>query len=58
VTPVRIVCANTQAAAIRAARSQFSIHHTVGAKAQVQAARDALRLTFRYFDAFQKEAER
>jgi phage/plasmid-like protein (TIGR03299 family) len=57
VTPVRIVCANTQAAAIRAARSQFSIHHTSGAKGQVQAARDALGLTFRYVEAFQAEAE-
>jgi phage/plasmid-like protein (TIGR03299 family) len=58
VTPVRIVCANTQAAAIRRARSAFSVHHTSGARGQIQAAREALGLTFRYMTAFQVEAER
>jgi phage/plasmid-like protein (TIGR03299 family) len=58
VTPVRIVCANTQAAALRRARSSFSIHHTSGARGQIQAAREALGLTFAYMDAFQAEAER
>jgi phage/plasmid-like protein (TIGR03299 family) len=58
VTPVRVVCANTLAAAIRSAKASFSIHHTTGAKSQIQAARDALGLTFRYMGAFQAEAER
>ena len=58
VTPVRIVCANTQAAAISRARSSFAIHHTVSASAQIAAARDALGLTFRYVEAFQAEADR
>ena len=58
VTPVRVVCANTQSAALRNHESSFSIRHTRNAKAAVQAARDALGLTFTYVDAFQAEAER
>ena len=58
VTPVRVVCANTQSAALRNHESSFSIRHTRNAKAAVQAARDALGLTFTYVDAFQVEAER
>ena len=58
VTPVRVVCANTLAAAIRRARASFSIHHTTGARSQIQAAREALGLTFRYMGEFQTEAER
>ena len=58
VTPVRVVCANTQAAAISRARSSFSIHHTSGAPGQIAAAREALGLTFRYVEAFQVEADR
>jgi hypothetical protein len=52
------VCANTQSAALRNHESSFSIRHTRNAKAAVQAARDALGLTFTYVDAFQVEAER
>jgi phage/plasmid-like protein (TIGR03299 family) len=58
VTPVRVVCANTQAAALAAHASSFSIRHTRNAKAAVAAARDALGLTFRYVEAFEAEAER
>ena len=58
VTPVHVVCANTQSAALRNHESSFSIRHTRNAKAAVQAARDALGLTFTYVDAFQVEAER
>ena len=58
VTPVRVVCANTQSAALSNHESSFSIRHTRNAKAAVQAARDALGLTFTYVDAFQVEAER
>ena len=58
VTPVRVVCANTLAAAIRGARASFSVHHTTGARSQIQAAREALGLTFRYMGALQTEAER
>ena len=58
VTPVRVVCANTQAAAIRRAKACFSIQHTSGASGRVAEARQALGLTFRYVEAFQAEAEK
>ena len=56
VTPVRIVCANTQSAAIGSANASFSIRHTGGAKASIQEARNALKLSWRYIDAFQTAA--
>jgi len=58
VTPVRVVCANTQHAALRDHVSSWSIRHTRNAKAAVQAARDSLGLTFAYVEAFEAEAER
>ena len=58
VSPVRVVCANTQALAIRRARSSFSIRHTSGANGHIAEAREALGLTFKYIDAFQAEADR
>lgn len=56
VTPIRIVCANTQAAALSAARASFSIRHTSGARSRILAAREALDLTWRYAEAFEAEA--
>jgi len=35
VSPVRVVCANTQALALRRAQSSFSIRHTSGAKGNI-----------------------
>ncbi|MBU4337270.1 MAG: DUF945 domain-containing protein [Actinobacteria bacterium] len=58
VTPVRVVCANTQHAALADHVSSWSIRHTRNAKAAVQAARDSLGLTFAYVEGFQSEAER
>jgi phage/plasmid-like protein (TIGR03299 family) len=55
--PIRVECANTQAAAIAMARQSFSIRHTSGAASQIAAAREALGLTYRYMEAFQQEAE-
>lgn len=57
VTPVRVVCANTQAAALAGAKVSWSIRHTAGARGHVQAAREALGLTFAYATVFQAEAE-
>jgi phage/plasmid-like protein (TIGR03299 family) len=57
VTPVRVVCANTQAAALANHSASISIRHTASAKGRVAAARDALGLTFRYVEEFQAEAE-
>ena len=56
VTPVRIVCANTQNAAIGSAKASFAIRHTGGAQAAIQEARTALRLSWRYIEAFEAEA--
>ena len=56
VTPIRIVCANTQSAAIGSAKASFAIRHTGGARAAIQEARDALKLSWRYIEAFEAEA--
>lgn len=57
VTPIRVVCANTQAAAIRSAKASFSIRHTANAGHHLQEAREALGLTFRYVEAFAAAGE-
>lgn len=57
VTPVRVVCANTQHAALRDHVSSWAIRHTRNAKHAVQAARDTLGLTVAYVEAFEAEAE-
>lgn len=59
VTPVRIVCANTQAAALQAAKSRFSVRHTKsGADGIILQARETLGMTFKYLTQFQMEAEK
>lgn len=58
VTPIRVVCANTQAAALAAAKSTFSIRHVKGATGVIAEAREALDLTFKYLDEFESQAER
>jgi len=58
VTPVRIVCANTQHAAFRQSRGHYSFRHTSGAKGRIEEARQALRLTWQYCETFQAEADR
>ena len=58
VTPVRVVCANTQAAALRDAKASFSIRHVRGATGHIQEAREALGMTFKYFNDFEMHAER
>jgi phage/plasmid-like protein (TIGR03299 family) len=57
VTPVRVVCANTQAAALANHSASISIRHTASAKARVAAARDALGLSFAYIEEFEAHAE-
>jgi phage/plasmid-like protein (TIGR03299 family) len=58
VTPVRVVCANTQAAALAHHRASFSVRHTTNAKAATAHARSALGITFAYVEAFEAEAEK
>ncbi len=57
VTPVRVTCTNMQAAALKKAAATFSIRHTANAGREIQEAREALGLTYKYVEAFEAEAE-
>lgn len=57
ISPVLIVCQNTLNMAMSRAKQSFSIRHTESAQGKVQEARDTLQLTFKFADAFQKEAD-
>jgi phage/plasmid-like protein (TIGR03299 family) len=57
VTPVRVVCQNTLSMGLATAKQRWSVRHIASAGQRLQEARDALRLTFTYTDAFQMEAE-
>jgi phage/plasmid-like protein (TIGR03299 family) len=58
VTPVRVVCANTLAAALGDHQSVFKIRHTKNAAGHIEQARAALGLTFKYVAAFEEEAQK
>lgn len=58
ITPVRVVCANTQAAAIASAKSRWSVRHTASALNAIEEARQALNLSFAYGDAFAEEMQK
>ena len=58
VTPVRVVCANTLAVALRSNKGVLSIRHTRNATQAIGEARRALDLSFAYLEDFQAEAER
>lgn len=58
VTPTRVVCQNTQRAAIKGAVSEYKITHTKSSEGRIADARTALRLSFNYLDAFEAEAEK
>jgi phage/plasmid-like protein (TIGR03299 family) len=57
-TPVRIVCANTQAAALKNNHGIFTIRHTRNASAAISKARDVLGLTFKFNEEFEAAAEK
>lgn len=57
ITPVRVVCQNTLNIAMRTAKQSFKIRHTQKADGRITQAREALGLTFSYFDEFAKEAK-
>lgn len=57
VTPIRVACTNQIGAITTSALSTFSIRHTMNALNRVQEARETLKLTFTYIDAFQMEVE-
>jgi phage/plasmid-like protein (TIGR03299 family) len=56
-TPVRVVCANTERAALRNFRSEYTFRHSSGLAGRLQEAREALRINFEFTDAFKAEAE-
>lgn len=58
VTPVRIVCANTQSAALANAKSSWAVRHTSGALSLLEQARQSLRIAFTYGDAFSQEIQK
>ncbi|MFF3214112.1 DUF932 domain-containing protein [Streptomyces sp. NPDC002886] len=58
VTPVRVVCANTLRASLRDAKSSYTVRHTSGARGRIAQARQALGLTFKYAEEFEKAAQR
>lgn len=58
VTPVRVVCANTQAAALQNNSGMYVVRHTTNAQKNVAQARESLGMTFKYVEAFEAEAER
>jgi phage/plasmid-like protein (TIGR03299 family) len=58
VNPVRMRCTNMQAAMIRGAKRKFTIRHTTNARQNLEEARQALGLTFKYLEGFEAEAEK
>jgi phage/plasmid-like protein (TIGR03299 family) len=57
VTPIRIVCANTQRLALRQAKSTYAIRHTKTAKAKIAEARQALGIVWEYVEHFETAAQ-
>src|SRR3954451_1883386 len=57
VTPVRIVCANTQRMALRNARATYGIRHTGTAQAKIAQALQALGIVWRYAQEFEAAAQ-
>jgi phage/plasmid-like protein (TIGR03299 family) len=56
-TGIRVVCANTQNAALRGAQARWKMHHGKRIEGRIQEAREALTLTLKGVDAFQAEAD-
>lgn len=57
-TPVRIVCANTQALAYRRSVSSYTFRHTSNVTSKIAEARQALGLMWKAFRDFETEAEK
>lgn len=57
-SPVRIVCANTQHAALHTAKQTWSHRHTRNAAQAIEEARQTLQLGWKYAQGFEAEAER
>lgn len=55
ITPVRPVCSNTVALALKSAKSTWNLKHTTHVKGKVQQAREALGMVFEYASEFEQE---
>jgi phage/plasmid-like protein (TIGR03299 family) len=58
ITPIRVVCANTQRMAIENTVSSFHIRHTKNGKVRLAQIRHKLGLMWKYAEAFEREAEK
>lgn len=54
VTPIRVVCNNTVTMGLKEAKTKWTIRHKISLEGQVQNARDILKMSLAYEDAFQK----
>jgi phage/plasmid-like protein (TIGR03299 family) len=57
-SPIRVVCANTQRAAIENSKGSYTFRHTSNVRQQIAQAREAMGLMWKYFGDFQIEAEK
>src|SRR5205823_14481433 len=57
-SPIRVVCANTQRAAIAHSKGSYTFRHTSNVRSQIAQAREAMGLMWTYLDGFQTEAEK
>lgn len=58
VVVTRVVCMNTLTWAINGAKHSWGVTHTADVEGKVSEAREALGLSFKYSEAFKKEADR
>lgn len=58
VTAIRAVCQNTVTMALNSAKTKWSLRHKSSLEGKVHEARDSLKMTFKYQDAFQAEVEK
>jgi phage/plasmid-like protein (TIGR03299 family) len=57
-TAIRAVCANTVTLGLRTAKTKWTIRHKSSFEGKAQDARDTLKISFKYVEAFQKEVEK
>lgn len=57
-SPIRVVCANTQRAAVANTKGCYVFRHTSTVHSQIAQAREAMGLVWKYLDGFQAEAEK
>lgn len=58
VSPTVIVCMNTLRLAIGGAEHEYMVKHTMNAANRIAEAREALRISFEYYDGFEEEVQR